>query len=143
MKFLYSLLLMTAFTSSVFSQQMETDEVTDAELKQFVDVQQMIQEKNQEAQPLMIEIIEENDFEIQRFVELSQSLEAGAEVDASEEEIERFQAAQEKITTMQREANEEIAEGIEEIGLTLQRYNEISMAIQQSPELQSKLQNMN
>jgi len=157
MKILFSLLVMSALSLSLFAQapqqqqpqqqqQMQMggdmEEVSDRELKKFVNVQEMIQEKNQEAQPKMIEIIEENEFEIQRFVELSQATETGAEVNASEEEMARFSEAQEGINTMQREANEEIANGIEDMGLSLERYNEISIAIQQSPQLQQKLQDL-
>ncbi len=157
MKILFSLLVMSALSLSLFAQapqqqqpqqqqQMQMggdmEEVSDRELKKFVNVQEMIQEKNQEAQPKMIEIIEENEFDIQRFVELSQAAETGGEVDASEEEMSRFSETQEEINNMQREANEEIANGIEDMGLSLERYNEISIAIQQSPQLQQKLQDL-
>jgi hypothetical protein len=138
---LLGLFLFMAFSANLFSQ-VQMTEVKDSELEKFIEVQEMIAVTQQNVQPMMIEIIEENNFEIPRFIELTQAIENNQEVEATEAELERFDETQKAIDHLQTEANTEIAEGIEEIGLTLDRYQEIMMALQQSPELQNRIQDL-
>lgn len=146
-KLFCSLFIFAAFSASIFAQipqqpQGEVEEVTDEELEKFVDIQQMIQEKNSEMQPKMMSTIEENGFETQRYIELNQAEEMGQEMDADEEEVARYQKTKQTIMELQKEANETIVEGIEEKGLTVERYQQINMAIQQDPDLQEKMRDM-
>ncbi len=136
-----SLMIFLAFSANLFSQDANSA-VKDSELEKFVEIQEMITVTQQSVQPQMIQIIEDNDFEIQRFIELSQAIEANQEIKATEAEIERFAQTETAINELQTEANNNIADGIEEIGLTVDRYQEIMMAVQQSPDLQNRLQNI-
>lgn len=135
------LMIFMAFSANLFAQ-METPEVGDAELKKFVEIQEMITETQQSIQPKMIEVIQENEFELNRFIEISQAIEHNQEIDATEAEMERFEVTENTINEMQTAANQSISDGIEEMGLTIERYQEIMMAVQQSPELQNRLQNL-
>ncbi len=135
------LMIFMAFSANLFAQ-METPEVEDAELKKFVEIQQMITETQQSIQPKMIEVIQENEFELDRFIEISQAIEHNQEIDATAAEMERFEETENTINEMQTVANQSISDGIEERGLTIERYQEIMMAVQQNPELQNRLQNL-
>lgn len=136
-KLVFSLFLLTAFSATVFAQ--GATEVSKEELKKFVDIQLIIQEMNQEIQPMMLEAIEDNGFDPQRYIELNQADEMGQEMDASKDEIERYQMAKESIQELQRDANQQIADSVEESGLDMDRYQEINMAVQRDPQLQAKM----
>ncbi|TVR80637.1 MAG: DUF4168 domain-containing protein [Saprospirales bacterium] len=136
-KLVFSLLLCTAFSAAMLAQ--DATEVSKEELKKFVDIQLLIQEMNQEIQPMMLEAIQENGFDPQRYIELNQADEMGHEMDASEEEIERYQMAKESILELQQEANQQIADSVEESGLDMDRYQEINLAIQRDPQLQAEM----
>lgn len=80
-------------------------------------------------------------------------------VEVSDQQLEQFADAQIQITEIQQDfagrlqevddpeqahelqvqANEEMTEAVEEIGLSVQDFNEIAMAIQNDPELQQRL----
>lgn len=82
--------------------------------------------------------------------------------DVSDEELQQFADAQaelakiqqeysqklqnvedpERATSLQRQANEEMKTAVKDVGLNVQSFNEIAMAIQNSPELQQKLSGM-
>ncbi|TVQ45605.1 MAG: DUF4168 domain-containing protein [Saprospirales bacterium] len=135
------LMIFMAFSANLFAQ-IETTEVEDAELKKFVEIQEMITETQQSVQPKMIEVIQNNEFELNRFIEISQAIEHNQEIDATEEEMERFEETENTINELQMVANQSISDGIQERGLTVERYQEIMMAVQQSPELQNRLQDL-
>lgn len=137
----FGLVFFMAISANLFSQAV-ADEISDSELQKFLEVQEMIMTTQQSVQPMMIEIIEENNFEIPRFIELTQALETKQEIETTEAEMERFDQAQEAINTLQTETNQGIAEGIEGKGLTVERYQEIMMAVQQDPALQSRMQDL-
>jgi len=142
-KLFFSLFIITALSATLFAQQQEEAiEVSEEELEMFVDAQMMIQEMNEEVQPKMLETIQEYGFEPQRYIELNQADEMGQEMDADADEVERYQQVKESIMDLQQEANEQIAESIEEMGFDMERYSEINMAVQRDPELQQKMMEM-
>ncbi len=144
-KLFFSLFVFAALTGSLFAQQppqQETEDISEEELQMFVDVQMMIQEMNEEVQPKMLEAIQDNGFEPQRYIELNQADQMGQEMDADEEEIQRYEQVKESIMDLQQEANDQIAENIEDMGMDMQRYNEINMMVQRDPELQQQMMEM-
>ncbi len=145
-KLFFSLFVFAALTGSIFAQQppqqQETEDISEEELQMFVDVQMMIQEMNEEVQPKMLETIQEYGFEPQRYIELNQADEMGQEMDADEDEVQRYEQVKESIMDLQQEANDQIAENIEEMGFDMERYNEINMLVQRDPELQQKMMEM-
>lgn len=125
-------------------QQQVREDFSDEELEQFVDVYVQAAEIQQKNEAQMIQAIEEEDLDINRFNEIlmaRQNQQNAEEIDASAEEMASFNNAAEKIMTVQQEAQAEIEQLIEsEMGS--QKYQQIVMAYQQSPEVQQKVNQM-
>lgn len=77
--------------------------------------------------------------------ELQQFADAQAELASIQQEYsQKLQNVEdpERATSLQRQANEEMKTAVKDVGLNVQSFNEIAMAIQNSPELQQKLSGM-
>jgi flagellar biosynthesis component FlhA len=77
--------------------------------------------------------------------ELQQFADAQAELAKIQQEYsQKLQNVEdpERATSLQRQANEEMKTAVKDVGLNVQSFNEIAMAIQNSPELQQKLSGM-
>jgi hypothetical protein len=119
------------------------EEISDNELKQFITAVQQVQMVDQMAQQQMMGAIQEEEMEVPRFVEIMQAMQdPNQEVEATEEEMEKFQAASNKIEQIQIEIQGEMESLIVDAGLTIERYQVISMQIQSDPELQQRFQTM-
>lgn len=120
------------------------EDFSDEELEQFVDVYVQAAEIQQKNESQMIQAIEEEDMDINRFNEIlmaRQNQQNVEEIDATAEEMASFNSAAEKIMAVQQEAQAEIEQLIEsEMGS--QKYQQIVMAYQQSPEVQEKVNQM-
>ena len=129
--------------AGVMAQVQPQEEISDNELKQFVTAVQQVQMIDQMAQQQMMGAIQEEDMEVPRFVEIMQAMQdPNQEVEATEEEMEKFQAASGKIEQIQIEIQGEMEGLIVDAGLTVERYQVISMQIQSDPELQQRFQTM-
>lgn len=121
-------------------QQVQTD-FDRGELEEFVNVYIKSSEIQQENESVMIQAIEEEDLEINRFNEIlsvQQNQQSPEEVNATAEEMAAFNNAAEKIMAVQQETQAEIEQLIEsEIGG--EKYQQIAMAYQQSPEVQERV----
>ena len=120
-------------------------EVTDAELKLFVDASLKAQDIQTEAQMQMITIVQNEGLEVGTYNEIFQSLEQGqdlSQIEAEPDDIERFEKAYEQIGEIEQELEGSLITAIEDEGLELERYQEIFMAIQSSGDLQQKMQEM-
>ena len=124
-------------------QEVNTD-FSDEELEDFVAVYVKASEIQQENETAMMQAIEEEDLELQRFNEIltaRQNQESVQDIDATVEELAAFNKAAEKIMQVQQEAQTEINKLIEdEIGA--EKYQQIAIAYQQSPEIQQKVNEM-
>lgn len=122
-------------------QQPVQEDFSDEELEQFVDVYIQAAEIQQKNESQMIQAIEEEELDINRFNEIlmaRQNQQNVEEIDATAEEMASFNNAAEKIMAVQQEAQAEIEQLIEsEMGS--QKYQQIVMAYQQSPEVQQKV----
>lgn len=127
---------------SNMQQQMPTDAgVSQEELRQFAALSQKIQIANQELQQKMMQELEKQGMEMQRFNELQQAARnPQSNVDATDEELAQFQATSQALTNIQAKAQQDIQKQIEAQGLSQERRQEINMALQNSPELQAALQ---
>jgi hypothetical protein len=142
---LFFILLMV--TSVVFAQvpqqmpQQQTTEVSDGEMKQFALAFVEVQNIEQKVQPEMIQAVEEEGIEVQRFNEIMNARQdPNQEVDASEDELKKFASANREIEDIQNRAQREMMEKIAESGLTVDRYQKIMVAVRNDPALQQKLQ---
>ncbi|MCF8228479.1 MAG: DUF4168 domain-containing protein [Bacteroidales bacterium] len=134
---LFMLLIISGI--GVFAQAAE--EVSDKELKQFASAFQQVQNVDQQAQQKMINAVEEEGLEVPRFNEILQAQQnPNQDTDATNEEIKKYESATKELKKIEGQAQQEMQEKIIEEGLTVPRYQEISAALQDSPELQEKLQ---
>src|SRR5690554_1449237 len=124
-------------------QQQATPDISDEELQKFVDAFQEIQVENQKIQQKMIAEIQEEGMEVQRFSEIQQAQQnPNQEVEMTAEEEKAIESLMPKLQSIQQESQTVMQEKIKSAGLTMNRYQEIAQMIQQSPELQKKLQSM-
>jgi hypothetical protein len=147
-KKLYGLFLILLMgVSVVFAQvpqqmpQQQTTEVSDGEMKQFAMAFVEIQNIEQKVQPEMIQAVEEEGIEVQRFNEIMNAQQdPNQEVDANEDELKKFASANREIEDIQNRTQREMLGKIAETGLSVDRYQEIMVAVRNDPELQQKLQ---
>lgn len=128
-----------AIPQQQFQQQSQTD-VTDAEISKFANAYQEIQMENQKVQQEMVNLIQGEGFEVQRFNEIHESeMSPEINVQISSEEKAKYGKALEKIEEKQTEFQEKVETVIQDKGLSLDRYQEVAMALQNDEALQQKL----
>lgn len=119
------------------------EKVSDKELNQFASAVKEIQEINQKTQMSMIGAVEAEDLAVERFNEIfAARQDPNQEVNATEEEMEKFNKANSKIVKLQNDSQEQMEEEILKQELTLDRYQEITMIIQNDEGLMEKLQKL-
>lgn len=116
----------------------ETIEVSDAELTKFVNALEKVQELNNESQAQMLTAVKSNDLSVERFNEIHQD--SGQESDVTPIEMENFSQAVKKIQAIQVETQQKMQNEIMECGISVERYQEILVAVQTSPELLARVQ---
>lgn len=140
-KVLFITFLMVGAAS--FAQEQAT--VSDEELTQFATAFQSVQKVSMDAQGEMMEVIQASGIEMQRFNELyneSQAAEDNVPASATEEEAKNFKNALDRIEVLQPVYEDKMNKAIVAAGMTTERYEEVMMVIQTSPELQQKIQTM-
>jgi len=123
----------------------ETPDVSDEELQVFVDASIKAQQIQTESQMEMIAVVEEEGLEVETYNEILQAMQMGQSPDELEipaTEVEKFETASEIIGNIEQEMEVELVAAIEDEGMNLERYQQIFTAIQTSPELQQKMQQM-
>lgn len=124
-------------------QEMPDVEVSDEELTSFVEVTIDAQEIQMEAQEDMIEMVEDAGLSVDRFNEILTGMQQGqsqADMGIEDEEMERFDTVINDLEAVQEKVEADIMEIIESKGMEVERFQEINMALQMSPELQQKYQ---
>ncbi len=124
-------------------QEMPDVEVSDEELTSFVEVTIDAQEIQMEAQEDMIEMVEDAGLNVDRFNEILTGMQQGqsqADMGIEDEEMERFDNVINDLEAVQEKVEADIMEIIESKGMEVERFQEINMALQMSPELQQKYQ---
>ena len=118
---------------------------SDDELKGFANAFVQVMSIQQQGQMQMIEKIEAHEMTVQRFNEIyMQSMEMPLEEIevSSPEEMASFIAVSEEIEKIQTDLESVLIKTIEEEGLSIEKYEEIITAYQQSPELQQRIQEL-
>jgi hypothetical protein len=124
-----------------FQQPSQATKVSDKELEQFAEAAQQVQIINQEVQKRMINKLEENELDVQRFNEIQQAQQnPQQEINATKEEIKKYEASSREFEKIQVQAHQKMQQQITASGLTLPRYEEITMILQSDLELQEKFQ---
>lgn len=122
-------------------QQKEKIEVNDAELTEFAQVFQQMRMINQKAQQEMVAVVQDEEFELQRFNEIHQAkMNPNKEVETSEEEDKKYELVVAELETIQPKFQKKMQEVISESELSMERYQQLAMALRTDQELQQRLQ---
>ncbi|MEE4196040.1 MAG: DUF4168 domain-containing protein [Bacteroidales bacterium] len=141
-------LFLTLIVSStiVFAQtpQVPQDtDVSDQDLETFAVAFQQVQSLNQTAQQDMVKAVQDEGLSVQRYNEMLQGEKDPAKnANATNQEKEQFEKINQQIAVIQQKAQQTMQQKIQDEGLTVKRYQEIAFAIQNSPELQEKIQQL-
>lgn len=120
----------------------DTD-VSDGELDLFLEAANRAQEIQMGFQQQMISIVEEEGIEVEIYIQIAEGLQMGqaeSDIDVSQTDMEKFHRASASIEEIGDEMDQQLASAIEDEGMSMDRFREINMAIQQSPELQERIQ---
>lgn len=127
-------------TQQMPQQQQQKVEVSDAELSKFANAFQQVRMMGQQVQQEMMTTVQEEGMDIQRFNEIQQAaMNPEAEVTATEEEKKKHQDIVSELEEIQTGFQQQLEKVITDQGLTMQRYEQIAMGLQNDPELQERL----
>lgn len=116
------------------------EDFTDQELQQFIEANKVAIGVQQSAEQKMISAIEKEGLDIQTFNEILTSKQnPEAETQATPEDQGKFNTAVEEVVKIQEEMMTEMESAIQETGISVEQYEEILLAYQQSPVVQEKL----
>jgi len=136
------LLLFTIGTLGAFAQTNTNKDISDGEIKQFVEAVQGIQAVEMSAQQKMMGEVAKEDMEVERFNEILQSMQ-NPEMKVTpptEDESKKIQRISQSIQQIQMNAQQEMQTKIEDSGLTIERYQAIMTQVQSDPKLQNRIQ---
>lgn len=120
-------------------------DVSDEELEKFTEVSMVAQEIQRSSQQDMLTIVEEEGLDVETYNVIAEARfneQSDDEIDVSSEDIEKFDAASERVEEIQQDVESEMAEAVEAEGMEMDRFMEINMAMQQDQELQQRVQQM-
>ncbi len=120
-------------------------EVSDEELETFVDISAVAQQVQMEAQSDMIAVVESEDLSVETYNVIAESRymeQPDEQLDVTQEELDKFESASERIGEMERDLDQSVAQAVEQEGMSMDRFMEINMALQQDPSLQQRIQQM-
>jgi hypothetical protein len=151
-KYLLSMFLISLTSAGLMAQsddmmkaRSDGGELTEQEFEQFATTVIEIGTIQQEVQTEMVQVINESGLETNRFNELAQAKfnpNQEKEIEASEEEMARFENVLAIIQPMQTEMQSAITETIHANGFTMQRYQEVAGMVNTDPEWQQRLQHI-
>ncbi len=120
-----------------------SDEVSDEEIVQLVNTIHDLEPIQIKAQEQIEEAVESEDISFERFQQMMMAMQnpqMADQMDISDEEMSKIQTLQPRLMEIQGEAEQEMAEKIEDNGLTMERYRTIIMGAQQDPELMARVE---
>lgn len=136
---------MPAFAQMEATPQLDQSEteISDEELQKFANAYKQMQVMGQQAQQKMVQSVEEEGMEIERFNEIHQaSMDADAESDATDDEKATHKKIVTKLDTMQQDFQDKLTKVVENQDMDMERYQMIATALQTDTELQQRLQKM-
>lgn len=119
---------------------LQSEEVSDQELDQFVNAIQFVESVQQQSQPRMLKAIEDQGMEPQEYIEAAQAQQQGQDTGLDDDKKEKFAKVQNEIQNIQMEANSQIEKKIEDEDLTIDRFNQLFLSYQQNQEIQERVQ---
>lgn len=134
-----SLLIFFLFSTPLLAQE-DLPEISDSELEKFSKVFKDLRALDKEIQSNMIDIVSEEKMNIQRFNELyKKDLDPKQELNLSEEEKEKYAHIVEEIENMQIDFQNDIEETLKNVGLSVEKYQQIATRVQLDAHLQKRL----
>ncbi|MDX5418746.1 MAG: DUF4168 domain-containing protein [Hymenobacteraceae bacterium] len=124
--------------------QQQAQDISDADIKLFVDASTRLIDLQQENEKAMMAILEEEKLSIDKFNTLAQAHQQQklAEAEATAEEKAAFNKAIQRMMEMQPDIEKNMQLAIQKDGMSMERYEQIMMAYQQDPALQAKIQKL-
>lgn len=113
-------------------------EVSDDELEKVLAVNKQMKAVQEDIIKKMDQIVEKQGLTPERYEAIVRSQMEKKKSDATEEEMQKAQAASTQIQGLQRQLHTQGAKAIKDAGLTPQQYQQIGMAIQQNANLQKR-----
>ncbi|MFD2246563.1 DUF4168 domain-containing protein [Pontibacter ruber] len=125
-------------------QQQATTDISDADIKQFVDASTRLLAVQKEGEKVMLTILQEEKLEVEKFNQLAQAHQQQKlnEAGATPEELAAFNKAAERIIALQPEMEKNMEQAIQKDGMTVDKYEQIMLAYQQNPTLQARVKKM-
>jgi len=120
-------------------------EVSDDELETFVEISTVAQQVQMDAQSDMVAVVESEDLSVETYNMIAESRymeQSDDQLDVTQEELDKFESASEQIAEMERELDQSVAQAVEQEGMSMDRFMEINVALQQDPALQQRIQQM-
>lgn len=139
------LLVMVMSTSGITQtvtpsqQQQNGDEITDADLKKYVNISRAMQEMQQSSQQEMTKIVEDQGMKVQRYSEIARSKQSGNEVEMTDNEKGKFEAIQTKLQEYNANYQKKVQGVLEDNSMSQQKFMQIRQQLSQSQELQNRL----
>ncbi len=130
-----------AAQNTAIPQEQQQLEVTDAELTEFAEIFQQMRMMNQEVQKEMMAVVKNEKMTLERFNEIHQaSLDPQEEVKTTQEEEEKYNAVISEIEEIQPKYQEKMQNIITASNLSIERYQQLAMALRSNTGLQQRLQ---
>lgn len=151
-----SLILWLSWGSTAFGQQapgqgnksvqpqLQTEDISDEELKQFVQASAKAAVVQQESQQAMVAVVEEEKLSVEKFTEMAKANQEQKldQVKATPEERTAFTKAAKRIMEMQPQVEQNIQQAVVKEGISLEKFEQIMLAYQQSPAIQARVQKL-
>ncbi len=126
--------------SGAFAQLQTAESVSDKELKSYAKVFPKVQEIDHQAQVDMVNAVDKKWLDMEKFHRIHQSQTAPGDKDyATEAELELYRETLALWDDIQTEARKKIIKTVRKEGLTLDRYMDIMLKVQEDTDLRKKL----
>jgi hypothetical protein len=118
-------------------------EVSDAEVKKFVDAVRKVQSINRGAQQEMSKAVQDEGMDVKRFQEIqkSQQSQQQGQANATEAEMKKYRNIMTKMKEVQSGMQQDMSKAIKDAGLTMQKYQQIAKAARNDSTLMKRIQN--
>lgn len=124
-------------------QQEVKEDYSQEELQQFIQANEEVAKVQQEGEQEMIKSIEEGGLDVDTFNEILMARQnPDAEVNASEEELEKFGQISQEIIKVQQGLQQEVVKAVEDTGMDINKYSEMMIAYQNSPKVQEEVNSL-
>lgn len=125
-------------------QQQSASEITDAEIKQFIDANKRLMVIQQDAEKTMLAILQEEKLDVEKFNKLAvaQQQQKLDETVATPEELAAFKKAADRMMALQPDMQKNAEAAIQKDGMKIERYEQIMLTYQKDAALQEKIDKM-